>query len=394
MTALLFILGWGAALIVAIPTIILCVEICASFVPVRKRTFAGSPQSLAVIVPAHNESIHIKETLEDLKLAADDGTQILVVADNCDDDTAAVASSLGVNVVERHDPSQRGKGYALQFAIDHLRQDPPECVAFFDADCRLPRGALREIAGLALETGRPVQSLYEMAAPSVETPKTSISQFAWILINQVRMCGLHNLAGVTRFTGVGLAAPWRVISTLDFGGGAITEDHELTFELAERRCAPLFHPHIRVVSQFPDQEQATVTQRSRWEHGSLNVMRRRALPGVMKGVATMNPQLLAISMDALVPPIVIFALLITVSLAGTAMIALAGVVPPFFFVVIAGFLFAVSIAAAWAGFGRSALPPRALAGAFPYLLEKLKIYGGEGRQSSKSWTRTGRSDDE
>ena len=35
----------------------------------------------------------------------------------------------------------------------------------------------------------------------------AIAAFAWLMINRIRMAGLSNLADVTRFTGLGMAAP-------------------------------------------------------------------------------------------------------------------------------------------------------------------------------------------
>ncbi|UUZ49852.1 hypothetical protein LP420_06825 [Massilia sp. B-10] len=48
------------------------------------------------------------------------GDRLLVVADNCSDDTANQARSLGADVLERTDLVRRGKGYALD-----ARRAPP-----------------------------------------------------------------------------------------------------------------------------------------------------------------------------------------------------------------------------------------------------------------------------
>ena len=49
-----------------------------------------------------------------------------MVADNCSDDTAEIARTAGVDVVVRHDPERRGKGYALEFGVRQLRLNPPD----------------------------------------------------------------------------------------------------------------------------------------------------------------------------------------------------------------------------------------------------------------------------
>lgn len=61
-----------------------------------------------------------------------------LVADNCTDNTAEVARSLGVTVFERFDDEHKGKGYALQYGIDKIFTDYPkdtfDALLLFDAD--------------------------------------------------------------------------------------------------------------------------------------------------------------------------------------------------------------------------------------------------------------------
>ena len=94
-----------------------------------------SPASTVIVVPAHDEAAVIGETLQSLADALGPNMRVVVVADNCTDSTAALARAAGVEVVERHDLQRRGKGFALAFAADHLRHDPPEIFVVMDADC-------------------------------------------------------------------------------------------------------------------------------------------------------------------------------------------------------------------------------------------------------------------
>ena len=55
---------------------------------------------------------------------------------------ATVARAAGAEVTERNDPAKIGKGYALEWGLRHLRDDPPEVVIIVDADCRLADGTI------------------------------------------------------------------------------------------------------------------------------------------------------------------------------------------------------------------------------------------------------------
>lgn len=103
-----------------------------------------------VLIPAHDEAAVLPMTLAHLasELGARDG--VVVVADNCSDDTANIARSLGAHVIERTSPDGRGKGFALDFGFDYLaREVRPDVVIVLDADCQLAPGSLRRLAASA-----------------------------------------------------------------------------------------------------------------------------------------------------------------------------------------------------------------------------------------------------
>src|SRR5262249_14964254 len=132
------------AILLAIPVAVLCIEIIAAIIlPERHLATCfghGVRPRLAVLVPAHNESRGLLPTLSDIRSQLLPHDRLLVVADNCTDDTADVARAEGAEVIERHDLSRLGKGYALDYGLRHLSFDPPEIVIAIDADCRVEPG--------------------------------------------------------------------------------------------------------------------------------------------------------------------------------------------------------------------------------------------------------------
>jgi cellulose synthase/poly-beta-1,6-N-acetylglucosamine synthase-like glycosyltransferase len=124
-----------------------------------------SSERVAVVVPAHNESIDLLPTLADIKAQLRAGDRLLVVADNCSDDTVAVAVAADAGVVVRNDSVKKGKGYALDFGLRHLGTDPPDVVIIVDADCRLADTAIDRLTAACALTNRPVQALDLMTSP-------------------------------------------------------------------------------------------------------------------------------------------------------------------------------------------------------------------------------------
>ncbi len=128
------------ALLLSIPILVLLTEVVAA-IRLPQRSARGPSNSarprVSVLVPAHNESARIVPTLTDVLAQMGPGDRLLVVADNCSDDTASAARAAGAEVIERHDETNIGKGHALDFGIRHLSAAPPEVVIVVDADCRL-----------------------------------------------------------------------------------------------------------------------------------------------------------------------------------------------------------------------------------------------------------------
>ncbi|MFX5972557.1 glycosyltransferase, partial [Acinetobacter baumannii] len=75
---------------------------------------------VAILVPAHNESEGLRPTLIEINSQLGSGDRLVVVADNCTDDTATIAAAAGADVVVRHDLSRIGKGFALDAGVRHL----------------------------------------------------------------------------------------------------------------------------------------------------------------------------------------------------------------------------------------------------------------------------------
>lgn len=112
-----------------------------STLPTLEVSPATPTATVSVVVPAHDEARTIGATLEALRLAAHrEVPDVVVVANGCTDDTAAVARAAGARVVELTTPS---KAAALR-AGDEAAATFPRI--YLDADIRLAPGTLDALA--------------------------------------------------------------------------------------------------------------------------------------------------------------------------------------------------------------------------------------------------------
>jgi cellulose synthase/poly-beta-1,6-N-acetylglucosamine synthase-like glycosyltransferase len=380
--------------LVVIPTAVLCLEIMVAVIrpPVPLHSDHNPRRRLAVLVPAHNESAAITRTLEDIKPQLCPGDLLVVVADNCTDDTAAVAKVSGARVVERRDAERIGKGYALDWGLRHLAADPPDVVVMIDADCRLSDGSIAHLANVCSMTGRPVQALYLMTVPAGSGINKRIAAFAWRVKNWVRPLGLGGLGFPCQMMGTGMAFPWPVIRATDVASGWIVEDLKLGLDLAAAGHPPLFCPSARVTSQFAASARGADTQRSRWEHGHIMTILKLAPRMLCTAIVRANISLLSLTFDLTVPPLSLLAMLLILMCAMTAAAALLGLgLTALIISTVCLICFTTSVGFAWDKHGRDILPARAVFSVPFYALGKLGLYGQIlfGKMTAQ-WIRTDR----
>ena len=382
--------------------IVFLIEVIAALFLANRHVAAkvGIPDNIrpriAVLVPAHNESTSLLPTLQDIKQQLWPGGRLLVVADNCTDDTAAVASAFGAEVVERHDVERRGKGYALDFGLQHLGSCPPEIVIMVDADCRLEADALYELARACVVIGRPVQALYLMTAPNEIGINHRVAEFAWRVKNWLRPLGLRAFGLPCQLMGAGMAFPWDVIGVADVANGCIVEDIKLGLELTSRGHPPIFWPAARVTSQFASSARAAETQRERWERGHINMILATVPRLFCVGVARRDWKLLALTLDLAVPPLSLLVFLVVGTFAIAALFELLGFASfPLILGTVTLMLLMLATFLAWMKCGRDLVPVGSVLSIVSYIAGKLRLHFiGLFRKKDAQWIKTDRAKSE
>lgn len=250
-------------------TIFVIAQLVASFRSASPLTASGQAPRCIVFIPAHNEAHGLGDALARLTSELPPSFELIVLADNCTDETATIAARAGATVWERHHPTERGKGYALRHGMRELRRWRPytECVVFLDADTFASQATLRALADTAVTHRAPVQVPHFYPAPGNDAGASALSELgSWWSVT-VRERGRAAL-GLPHFLhGTGMAVPFFLLSHFEHLTDSAVEDKTLTVHFAISRHAPLYLFSHSV--RFPRRQLGWRVRRARWERGHL-----------------------------------------------------------------------------------------------------------------------------
>ena len=348
---------------------------------------------VTVLVPAHNEELVISATISSIKQQLGDTGHLIVIADNCTDNTAQIVRDMDVELLERVNLDARGKGYALDYGVRHISQAGalPDVLIIIDADCLIDDGALSKIAEKCVQMNRPVQALYLMHSKGVVSLKQKIAEFAWLVKNLVRPLGALRLGFPCQIMGTGMAFPWKLLKDVNLANDNIVEDMKLGIDFTLLGYPPVFFPDAKVTSFFPENTEGVNSQRTRWEHGHLSMILKEG-PGLLfEGLKKWNFPMISLAIDLMIPPLALLALiLILLPIIAALSFIWSGSLSAFVWSSFILCLFVISILLAWFHFGRSILTVKEMLSIPMYIFSKLPLYFRFITNRQKSWKRTSR----
>jgi len=384
------------SLILLLPITILFTECFVAFLPDKKQRSSNlnkdSPKpSVAILVAAHNEETVIGETLSSMLPQLSDRDKLIVIADNCTDNTAEIARGFHATVIERTNSENRGKGYALDYGLQSIQNEPYDVVIVIDADCHIEQNFIESLAIMAMASQRPVQPINLLHRANESNLKSAISELAFVVKNLVRPKGLSRMNLPCMLT-MGTAFPWSIINQVSLASNNLVEDMQFGIDLAIAGSPPLFCSTTKVQGVLPLKNKAAQTQRTRWEHGHLSTLRTQVPRLLKESWKQKRLDLLAIAIDLSIPPLSFLVILwfafaipaITMSfIEGRINVALN-------LILIEGIALFMGILLAWVKFGRAILPFKSLVKVPLYILWKVPIYFRFLIEPQKRWVRTER----
>jgi glycosyltransferase involved in cell wall biosynthesis len=271
--------------------------------PLPRPVVAAPSRRFRFVVPAHNESAGITETVRSL-LAVDYPSElfeVVVIADNCTDDTAEKAAAAGATVMVRHDKEKRGKGYAL----DHVfSATPPEvdAVVVIDADTLISPNLLRAFAARRDLGARAVQADYAVRNPDAGW-RTRLIAIAFGAFHIVRSRARERLSLSCGLRGNGMCFSTELLREIPHRAYSVVEDVEYGVRLGEAGYRVHYADEAHVYGEMVTTSAAANTQRRRWEEGRKALIREHAGRLLSAGLRRPSRVLLDLALDLYIPPL-------------------------------------------------------------------------------------------
>lgn len=291
----------------------------AAFFFKKRVDLEAPPISVAILIPAHNEESMIADTVRVL-LALNyprDRFTVFVLADNCEDDTSAVARDAGAEVFERRQLDKRSKGYALAWCLKEHKEvlSQFDAVSIIDADTTVDSEFLREISASLSCPGVDVVQGYYGVLNRDENWRTALTYVGFCLFNHVRACGRSRLGGSSGLKGNGMA--FRSSMLLKYGWTAHTmvEDSQFSIDLLNNNHLVHYNPDAKVNAEMPARRREANPQRIRWELGRLQLLVRFVPTLLWRSLSQRKWPYLDAALDLLVLPLSMFALFQLIALA-------------------------------------------------------------------------------
>ncbi len=237
---------------------------------------SASNLKLAILIPAYNEELRIVHTLDSLQQCRGEA-DILVIADNCTDQTASLAKAHGAAVIERTDRAQRGKDFALSFAFDSPLLKNYDAFLIVDADSLVAPNFITLIQE-TFEKGADAVQVRYIQRDDQASLKARLLKVGILAMNVLRPLGRQHLGLSVGCFGNGFAIRRSILQAVPWKVRSIVEDAAYHLELIRAGFSVQFLEQTEVLAEPPADVSSFYSQRLRWEGGRLHLLKNQFFP--------------------------------------------------------------------------------------------------------------------
>ena len=253
-------------------------------------TSTHNPRNLfMIVIPAHNEEIVIQASINQIQRSnyPKDLYEVHVIADYCEDNTAAFARDAGAIVHERNVGPKTGKGAALSWLFEGtLIEERCDAIVIFDADTIVDQNFLR-FMDIRLEKGEQViQGQHVISNPN----KGWFASLTWAMFlvdNRFQNLGRSNLNLSAKNMGDSICFQKEVLRKMGWGEG-LTEDYQLRQRLILENIQIAYEPAAIGFGEAPRTWSQARTQRTRWLRGTSDANKRLSKQLLFNGINNRN----------------------------------------------------------------------------------------------------------
>jgi cellulose synthase/poly-beta-1,6-N-acetylglucosamine synthase-like glycosyltransferase len=262
----------------------------------KKETTLADPKNVfAVIIAAHNEESVVSALVKNCGQLDYPGEMfnIFVIADNCIDNTAQVATEAGATVWERFNDQEQGKGYALEWAFNRLYALPRkyDAVVIIDADNLVSLNYLRVMNNRLLMGEKIIQCYLDSKNPN-DTWVTRSIHIGYVITNRFWQLAKYNIGLCCALGGTGMCISVDVLQKFGWGANSLTEDLEFQIKALLNGVKVAWAHEAKVFDEKPLTMKQSMTQRQRWMQGHCTVASRYLPRLLWQGITQRNPALL------------------------------------------------------------------------------------------------------
>ena len=242
-----------------------------------------------IIIPAYNEEMVIERLLKSVFSVnyPKENFEIYIIADNCTDRTVEISKKYSKNVLERNDKINKGKGYAIDFALKNININDYDSILIIDADNIVEKKILNEL-NKYIYNGSEVVQCYNGLNNREDSWFTELLYVSRTIVNVFYHEAKYRIGLSSYLMGNGMCFSKSFFTNIEWNAFSIGEDWEFYSNIINMGKKVDFAINARVYHLESKTMKQATSQRLRWSKGRFAVLKNSGVKMFLNGLKEMN----------------------------------------------------------------------------------------------------------